>query len=73
MEQVAHDKLLTMKEAMDFLSSRGFPCRSRSTFYKILEHFDIPFVDMNPGGKHAVRRFSLAELEKFLRIQGLEV
>lgn len=73
MEHVTHSKLLTMQEAMDFLTDKGFPCRSRSTFYKILEHFNIPYTNMNPGGQREVRRFALTELEKFLISQGLEV
>lgn len=71
-KKVSHERMLTMREAMNFLTEKGFPCRSRSTFYKILENFNIQYTDINPGGKHAVRRFPLAGLEEFLRSQGLE-
>lgn len=73
MDVTSHERMLTMQEAMDFLSEKGFPCRSRSTFYKILKNFDIKHTDINPGGKNAVRRFPLSSLEEFLRSQGLEV
>jgi hypothetical protein len=71
-EQQSHERMLTMQEAMDFLTDKGFPCRSRSTFYKILENFDIKYTNINPGGKNEVRRFPLAGLETFLKSQGLE-
>lgn len=73
MEQVTHERMLTMQEAMDYLTDKGIPCRSRSTFYKIIGSFDIPYTNINPGGKHEVRRFPLSGLEKFLRSQGVEV
>lgn len=72
MDKASHERMLTMQEAMDFLTDRGFPCRSRSTFYKILDNFDIKYTNINPGGKNEVRRFPLTGLEKFLRKQGLE-
>lgn len=68
-----HERLLSMQEAMDYLTDKGFPCRSRSTFYKILKSFDIPYTNINLGGKNEIRRFSLTGLEKFLRDQGLDV
>jgi hypothetical protein len=68
----APDRMLTMQEAMKYLSDKGFPCRSRSTFYRVLEEFDIQFMDLNPSGKHAIRRFPLSGLQKFLELQGLE-
>lgn len=68
-----NERLLTMQEAMDFLTDKGFPCRSRSTFYKMLENFNIPYTNTNPNGKHEVRRFPLNGLNEFLRNQGLEV
>lgn len=73
MEQLSHERMLTMQEAMDYLTDKGIPCRSRSTFYKILDNFKIPFTDINKGGKHSIRRFPLSGLEKFLKSQGLEV
>lgn len=65
--------MLTMQEAMDFLTDKGFPCRSRSTFYRVLQEFDIPYTNLNPGGKHEIRRFPLTGLKGFLEKQGLEV
>ena len=64
--------MLTMQEAMDYLTDKGFPCRSRSTFYKMLENFDIPYTNINKGGKNEVRRFPMTKLKEFLRNQGLE-
>lgn len=66
------EKMLTMQQAMDFLTEKGFPCRSRSTFYKMLENFDIPYTNINPNGKHEIRRFPLSGLKRFLKSQGLE-
>lgn len=73
MEHAPENRMLTMQEAMDYLTNKGIPCRSRSTFYKIIENFDIPYTNINPGGKHEVRRFPLSGLENFLRSQGMEV
>ena len=68
----ASDRMLTMQEAMDYLSARGFPCKSRSTFYRVLRDFKIPYTNINPHGKHEIRRFPLSGLEEFLRERGLE-
>ena len=70
---ITQDRMLTMNEAREYLTAKGFPCRSRNTFYKIIENFDIPFTDINTSGKHAIRRFPLSGLEDFLRKQGLDV
>lgn len=67
------EKLLTMQQAMDYLSEKGFPCRSRSTFYKLIENFDIRYININPEGKNQVRRFALSKLNEFLKRQGLKV
>lgn len=72
MGKKTNERMLTMQEAMDFLTEKGFPCRSRSTFYKMLENFDIPYTNINPGGKNEVRRFPLTKLQDFLKSQGLE-
>lgn len=69
MEQNSHERMLTMQEAMDYLSDKGYPCRSRSTFYKMLENFDIPYTNINPGGTNEVRRFPVVGLETFVRNQ----
>jgi hypothetical protein len=66
------DKLLTMQQAMDYLSERGFPCKSRNTFYRIVEDFKIPYTVVNPNGKYEIKRFSRHELQVFLESQGLE-
>lgn len=71
-KKASEEKMLTMQEAMDYLSSRGFPCQSRNTFYRVLEDFDIPHVVVNPNGKHKIRRFPKKGLEAFLKSQGLE-
>lgn len=65
-------KMITMQQAMDYLSEKGVPCRSRATFYRILEDFGVQFVDINPNGKHKVRRFSTEELNKVLQANGLQ-
>lgn len=70
--EVTNERMLTMQEAMDYLTEKGFPCRSRSTFYKMLDNFEIKYTNINPGGKNEVRRFPLSGLNKFLRKQGLE-
>lgn len=67
------DKALTMQEAMDYLTDKGFPCRSRSTFYRVLDDFDIKYINLNPEGKHEIRRFPQSTLKAFLKKQGLEV
>lgn len=66
------ERMLTMQETMDYLSERGIPCKSRSTFYRVVEQFNIPYTNVNPGGKHEIRRFSLTVLNKFLQSQGME-
>lgn len=71
-DYLSNERMLTMQEAMEYLTEKGFPCRSRSTFYKILNNFDIKYTNINPGGKNEVRRFPLTGLEDFLRKQGLE-
>lgn len=68
----ASDRMLTMQQAMNYLSEKGFPCRSRITFYRVLEDFDIKFTNINPHGTNQVRRFALSALQEFLVKQGLE-
>lgn len=68
----APDRMLTMQQAMNYLSDKGFPCRSRSTFYRVLEDFNIKFTNINPHGTNQVRRFALSSLQEFLIKQGLE-
>lgn len=65
-------KMITMQEAMKYLSDKGVPCKSRTTFYRILEDFNVPYVDINPNGKHAVRRFNKDDLDKVLQATGLQ-
>jgi len=67
------ERMLTMQEAMDYLTEKGFPCRSRSTFYKMLDNFELQYTNINPGGKNEVRRFPLSGINAFLKKQGLEV
>lgn len=64
-------RMLTMQEAMEYLGERGIPCKSRATFYRILEDFNVPYVDTNPSGKHKVRRFKEEDLNSILAAQGL--
>lgn len=68
----AADRMLTMQEAMKYLSDKGVPCKSRNTFYRVLDEFNIPYTNMNPSGKHEIRRFPLSGLQEFLTSQGLE-
>jgi hypothetical protein len=65
------DRLVSMQEAMDYLSEKGFPCKSRSTFYRIIEEFSIPHINTNPSGKNAIRRFAQSALDRFLHEKGL--
>lgn len=60
------ERLLTMQEAMDYLSNRGVPCKSRVTFYRLIEDFDIPYLNAKPHGRYEVRRFRQEALDKFL-------
>lgn len=59
--------LMPMKMAMDYLVEHGVACRSRKSFYKLLENFRIPYVDLNPGGKKASRRFRKDDLDTFIK------
>lgn len=68
----ASERMLTMQEAMEYLSERNFPCKSRSTFYRILKEFSIPYTNVNPNGVHEIRRFPVTGLQHFLIEQGLE-
>lgn len=68
-----HERMLTMQEAMEYLTKMGFPCRSRNTFYRMLEQFNIPYTNINPSGKNEVRRFPVEGINNFLKSQGLEV
>lgn len=65
-------RMLTMQEAMDYLSNKGIPCKSRSTFYRIIKDFSLPYVNVNPSGKHEVRRFAVDGLARILKAKGLE-
>lgn len=65
------ERMLTMQEAMDYLSIKGLPCRSRITFYRILDDFNVKYINTNPRGKHEVRRFALEDLDKVLKAKGL--
>lgn len=69
---ISADKMLTMQEAMDYLSDKGVPCKSRATFYRIIEDFEVPYVNTNPKGRHEVRRFSQEALNKVLEAKGLQ-
>jgi len=66
-----NEKMLNMQQAMDYLSDKGVPCRSRATFYRIIEDFKVDYVNVNPRGKHEVRRFTLEGLSKVLKANGL--
>lgn len=63
------EKLLTMQEAMEWLSERGYPCKSRSTFYRLLSEFHLQYTDVNPSGKNRIRRFPVEGLRKFISKQ----
>jgi hypothetical protein len=66
------DRLVSMREAMDYLNTKGVPCKCRSTFYRIIKEFNIPYTNTNPNGKHEVRRFNTRNLQQFVRDRGLE-
>jgi hypothetical protein len=65
------ERMLTMQEAMDYLSNKGVPCKSRATFYRIIKDFEVLYVNVNPHGKHEVRRFKPEDLRKVLEAKGL--
>lgn len=60
--------LLTMSEAMEYLSNKGIPCRSRTKFYRIIKDFNIGYVNVNKSGKNEIRRFTKEELDKVLKV-----
>ena len=66
-----NETMLNMQQAMDYLSDKGVPCKSRATFYRILKDFKVPYVNVNPQGKHQVRRFGMEGLNKVLKANGL--
>lgn len=66
-----NETMLNMEQAMDYLSDKGVPCKSRATFYRILKDFNVPYVNVNPCGKHEVRRFTSEGLNKVLKANGL--
>jgi hypothetical protein len=72
-KKISHAKPLTMQEAMDYLTKHGISCQSRKTFYRFLQDFDIPYVNINPEGKYEVRRFPLKGLQDFLRSNGITI
>ena len=68
---VSTERMLTMQEAMEYLTDKGVPCKSRATFYRILRDFDVKHVDVNPNGKNAVRRFPPESLVEILVAKGI--
>lgn len=64
-------RMLTMQEAMDYLNSRGIPCKNRSTFYRIIKDFNIPYININLSGINEVRRFPPEGLRIFLEDRGI--
>lgn len=68
---ITPDRLVSMQEAMDYLSEKGLPCRSRSTFYRVIREFGIEYVDTNPNGKNEMRKFAKANLDHVLQQKGL--
>jgi len=65
------EHMLTMREAMEYLSDKGMPCKSRATFYRMIKDFDIKYVNANPHGTNEVRRFPPEELSKLLEAKGI--
>ena len=65
------ERMLTMQEAMEYLSNKGVPCKSRATFYRILTDFDVQYINVNPNGKNAVRRFPPESLNEILESKGI--
>lgn len=72
LKEPVSDRLVSMREAMEYLDTKGIPCKCRSTFYRILDEFNIPYTDTNPNGKHRVRRFSVRSLQEFVKGKGLK-
>lgn len=65
------ERMLTMREAMEYLSDKGVPCKSRATFYRILRDFNVQYVNINPNGKNEVRRFPPDSLVEMLEAKGI--
>ena len=63
---IPEDPLLSMREAMEYIDSKGIPCKSRSTFYRLIHDFKIPYINTNPEGKHKMRVFPISGLNEFL-------
>lgn len=61
-----YPELMSMEEAMEFLSEHNIPCRSRRSFYKRLKDLKIPYTVLNPGGRKLTRRFRKSDLEKVI-------
>lgn len=60
------EEMMTMPEAQEYLVSYGVPVRSRFTFYRYLDEYQIPFINLTPWSRYANRRFRKADLDKFL-------
>ena len=65
------ERMLTMQEAMEYLTNKGVPCKSLATFYRILKDFDVQHVNVNPNSKNAVRRFPPESLTEILEAKGI--
>lgn len=62
----AYPEVMDMQTAMEYLSEvYNYPVKSRKSFYKLLKKFDIPEVNLNPGGVKKTRRFRKEDLDKF--------
>ena len=68
--QSEREQIMTMPEAQDYLVSYGVPVRSRFTFYRYLEKYGIPYVNLTPWSRYANRRFRKSDLDKFLAEMG---
>lgn len=60
------NKLLSANEAQAYLVSFGVPVKSRDSFYRYIERFDIKFFDMTPDSRKTTRQFQPVELNRFL-------
>lgn len=66
------DKILTMPEAQEYLVNHGVPVRSRSSFYKRLDEYSLPYVDLTPSSRYENRRFRKGDLDKYLESLGFK-
>jgi hypothetical protein len=65
-------KVLTQEEAMAYLKEH-LKVNSRSTFYRLIKQGKLKGINLNEGGKYAVRRFAVEELDALIAEMTSEV